>query len=138
MVLSLPAQVQVFLACEATDMRKAFDGLCAIVEHRFHRDPYAGDVFAFLNRRRNYVKLLLWDGNGFWLFAKRLEQGTFEGWQFATGERTHVRIDRTQLMMLLDGIPLKSAKFRRRFAHSLSIGQKRGDQEEAGRRREAE
>jgi transposase len=137
MVLSLPAQVGVYLACEATDMRKAFDGLCAIVQHRFHRDPFAGDVFAFLNRRRNYAKLLMWDGNGFWLFAKRLEKGAFEGWQLS-GDRTHVRIDRAQLMMLLDGIPLKQTKFRRRFAHSLRIGQRRGQQEDTGRHRESQ
>ena len=138
MVLSLPAQVGVYLACEPTDMRKAFDGLCAIVQHRFHRDPFAGDVFAFLNRKRNYAKLLLWDGNGFCLFAKRLERGTFEGIELSPGDKTHVEIDRAQLMMLLDGIPLKQAKFRCRFARSLRIGQRRGRQEDTGRHRRTE
>lgn len=58
MVLSLPAQVRVFLARGPTDMRKAFDGLCAIVRHQFHCDPFNGDVFAFFNRDHNRVKLL--------------------------------------------------------------------------------
>ena len=126
MVLSLPAQLRVFLAREVTDMRKSFDGLCALIEHRFHRDPYAGELFAFVNRRRTYVKLLLWDGNGFWLFAKRLERGTFERWRPSSDKETHVEIDRAQLLMLLEGVDLKKAEFRRHFARSVSIGKRGG------------
>jgi transposase len=125
-VLSIPAQVRVYLACEVTDMRKQFDGLCAIVEHRFHRDPYAGDVFAFFNRRRNHVKLLVWDGNGFWLAAKRLEGGTFDGWRPASADATHVQVDRAQLTMLLEGIDLKKVKVRHHFARSIRIGGRGG------------
>jgi hypothetical protein len=55
MVVSLPGRIRIFVATGATDMRKAFDGLCAIVEHQFHRDPYEGDLFAFFNRRRNHT-----------------------------------------------------------------------------------
>lgn len=122
MLLSIPAQAHVFLARGATDMRKSFDGLCAIIEHGFERDPYAGDVFTFFNRRRTYVKLLVWDGNGFWLVAKRLEGGTFEDWHPATESANHVEIDRAQLSMLLDGVDMKKAKFRRHFARSVRIG----------------
>ena len=121
MVLSLPSRVCVYLAKEVTDMRKSFDGLCALVEHRFHRDPYAGDVFVFVNRRRTYVKLLLWDGNGFWLLAKRLEGGTFERWQPSPDEETHVEINRAQLLMLLEGVDLKKAEFRRHFSRSVHV-----------------
>ena len=131
MVLSLPTRLRVILAREATDMRRSFDGLCALIEHRFHRDPYAGDVFAFFNRRRNYVKLLLWDGNGFWLFAKRLEGGTFERWQPASDDRTHVEIERAQLLMLLEGVDLKSAEFRRHFARSVKVGTSSGRAQQA-------
>ena len=131
MVLSLPTRLRVILAREATDMRRSFDGLCALIEHRFHRDPYAGDVFAFFNRRRNYVKLLLWDGNGFWLFAKRLEGGTFERWQPASDDRTHVEIERAQLLMLLEGVDLKSAEFRRHFARSVKVGTSSGRTQQA-------
>ena len=126
MILSLPARVKVYLATEVTDMRKSFDGLCALVEHRFRRDPYAGDLFAFINRRRTYVKLLLWDGNGFLLVAKRLERGTFERWQPSSDQETHVEISRAQLLMLLEGVDLKKAEFRRHFARSVSIGRRDG------------
>lgn len=121
MVLSLPAQVRVFLARGPTDMRKAFDGLCAIVRHQFHRDPFNGDVFAFFNRDRNRVKLLVWDGNGFWLLAKRLERGTFDAWR-PPGDATHVEIQRAQLTMLLEGIDLKKSNYRRHFTRLVRIG----------------
>lgn len=138
MVLSLSAQVRVYLSCEVTDMRKAFDGLCAIVEHHFHRDPFAGDVFVFFHRRRDRVKLLVWDGNGFWLLAKRLERGRFDAWRGTDGEDTHVEIDRARLMMLLEGIDVKKAKFRRHFARSVRIGGSGGgSREDHGRSRAA-
>ena len=139
MVVSLSAQVRVFLAGDATDMRKSFDGLCAVVEHSFHRDPFTGDVFAFFNRRCTYVKLLVWDNNGFWLAAKRLEQGTFEHWHPTTDSKTHIEIDRAQLMMLLEGIDMKKAKFRRHFARSVRIGSSGGGRSKnKGRSRQAQ
>lgn len=121
MVLSLPSQVRVFLAVTVTDMRKSFDGLCALIEHGFERDPFTGDVFAFFNRRRTHVKLMVWDSNGFWLVAKRLERGTFEYWQPSSTAATHVEIDRARLLMLLEGIDMKKAKFRRHFARSVRM-----------------
>ena len=131
MILSLPSRVKVYLAKEVTDMRKSFDGLCALVEHRFRRDPYAGELFAFINRRRTYVKLLLWDGNGFLLLAKRLESGTFENWQPSSEDGTHVEISRAQLVMLLEGVDLKKAEFRRHFARSVGIGKRDGRSQNA-------
>ena len=126
MVLSVASSGRVYLATEPTDMRKSFDGLCAIVQHRFHRDPFEGDVFVFLNRRRDRIKILVWDRNGFLIAMKRLERGTFEGWHHtAEGSDTHVEIRRAQLSMLLDGIEMKRVKFRRQFVRSVRIG--RGD-----------
>lgn len=120
-------------------MRKAFDGLCNLVEHGFHLDPFQGDVFAFFNRRRTYVKLLTWESNGFWLCAKRLERGTFEHWHPAEGSNTHVEIDRARLMMLLEGIAVKNAKFRRHFARSVRIGDSDGGcSKDKGRSRQAQ
>ena len=136
MVLNLSAQIRVYLATEVTDMRKSFDGLSSIVQHRFHRDPFAGDVFVFFNRRRDRVKLLVWDGNGYWLMAKRLERGRFEGWSPSTDGATHCRINRAQLMMLLEGVDMRKAKFRRRFAHAIRIGGRDGRSHDEGRRRE--
>lgn len=126
MVLSLPARSRVFLARGATDMRKSFDGLCNLVRHAFDLDPFEGDVFVFLNRRRNYVKLLVWDDNGFWICAKRLEGGTFEHWSPEVGDATHVQIDRARLAMLLEGIELKKAEFRHHFPRGIRMSGDRG------------
>ena len=129
MVLTLSSQVRVYLARAAVDLRKAFDGLCSIVRYQFHRDPFTGDVFVFFNRLRDRVKLLVWDGNGFWLLYKRLERGTFDAWR-PSGDGAHVEIERTQLMMLLDGVDVRNAKYRNHFSRTVRItrGSERSDQ----------
>ena len=125
-MLSLPSRVAVWLACAPVDLRKAFDGLAAMVRDQFHRDPFSGDVFVFFNRRRDRVKLLVWDDNGFWLLYKRLELGTFEAID-TDGDRASepLRMDRAKLMMLLEGIDTKRARFRRHFTRSVRM--KSGD-----------
>lgn len=136
MVLNLPAGVRIYLANEPTDMRKSFDGLCAMVQHGFHRDPFEGDVFVFFNRRRDRVKILFWDRNGFWIAMKRLERGTFDGWRpVVTGDPSHVEIERAQLVMLLEGIDVKNAKFRHHFARSVRMGGRSGRSHDEGQRR---
>ena len=138
MVLSLVSDARIYLATEPTDMRKSFDGLSAIVRHRFHRDPFEGDVFVFLNRRRDRIKILVWDRNGFWIAMKRLERGTFESWHETTdGGSSHVEIPRAQLTMLLEGIEMKRVKFRRQFVHCVRIGGRDGrSRNEGGHRPE--
>lgn len=136
MVVSLPSGVRVYIANEPTDMRKSYDGLSAIVQHRFDRDPFDGDVFAFFNRRRDRVKILFWDRNGFWIAMKRLERGTFDSWRPRGDDETHVEIERAQLVMLLEGIDLKKAKFRRHFARSVRIHRSDGRSRDNGQRRE--
>lgn len=138
MPLTIAASARVFVARGVTDMRKSFDGLCSLVEHEFGRDPYQGDVFVFFNRRRTYVKQLIWDGNGFWLCAKRLEKGTFEEWHPSDDGDACIEIDRARLMMLLEGIDLKKSKFRRHFARSVRIGGQRERGEESDRGRQAQ
>jgi len=68
---------RVYLACGKTDMRKSINGLAAIVEGSFKLDPFCGALFVFCNRNRDRVKILEWDGDGFWLYFKRLEKGHF-------------------------------------------------------------
>lgn len=124
-MLSLPAQVRIFAATEAVDFRKAHDGLVAIVRDHFRDDPFDGSLFVFFNRRRDRIKLLLWDRNGFWLFYKRLERGSFRS--LARSGRKRFEIDRAELSMLLEGIDLEKGKRRRHFAEGVSVDGRRGE-----------
>jgi transposase len=124
-VLSLPAQVRIFAATEAVDFRKAHDGLVALVRDHFADDPFDGSVFVFFNKRRDRVKILLWDRNGFWLFYKRLERGTFKALERTRGKR--VEMQRAELWMLLEGIDLKEGQRRRHFAEEIRIDGRRGE-----------
>lgn len=76
-MISLGADTKVFLALGATDMRKGVDGLSLLVSGQLAREPFSGHVFAFCNRKRTAIKMLVWDRNGFWVFHKRLERQSF-------------------------------------------------------------
>jgi transposase len=118
-VLSLPPSVRIFVARDAVDCRKSHDGLHAMIRDCFGDDPFAGHLFCFFNRRRDRVKILVWDKNGFWLFYKRLERGTFRA--LRAGESTRVELKRAELMMLLEGIDLEVGKMRKHFAEGICI-----------------
>lgn len=108
------AAARYFVFGEPTDMRKSFDGLCGLVVNRLGQDPMTGDVFIFINRPRNRIKLLRWEPGGYVLFYKRLEKGTFElpSWDALRRGRT---IEYGELAMLITGISMKNAKKRPRF-----------------------
>lgn len=112
-MLTLPATVRIFLAVGATDMRKSFDGLAEATRSVIGKDPLSGHVFVFSNRRRDRVKLLLWDRSGFWVLAKRLEKGTFAWPKTVEGGLPSVEMRSEDLAMLLGGIDFGSAKRRR-------------------------
>lgn len=111
-MLSIPPAVSIYLHTEATDLRKGFDGLAGIVRGQFQRDPLDGSLFLFFNRRRDRLKILHFDGGGFWLYYRLLEAGTFEVIQ---SDDTCLQIDATQLAMLLGGVSLERVKRRKRY-----------------------
>ena len=92
---------RVFLACGYTDMRKQINGLATIVESSFSLDPFDGALFVFCNRNRDRVKILEWDGDGFWLYFKRLEKGHFK-WPTLEDEAT-MSLTGEELSYLLGG-----------------------------------
>lgn len=112
-MLSLGSNVKVYVAPGTTDMRKSYDALEALTRTILALDPLSGHVFAFCGRRRDRVKLLLWDGTGFWLFSKRLARGTF-AWPEppADGARS-VELRGDELAAILSGIDLDHSTWKR-------------------------
>ena len=94
---------RVYLACGPTDMRKSIDGLAVLVKEGFDLDPFSSCLYVFCNRKRDKLKILHWEHNGFWLYYRRLEKGKF---QWPDGKGMAV-INRRKLNWLLDGLPLK-------------------------------
>jgi transposase len=103
-----------YLYSQPTDMRKSFDALCLVVEMGMQRNPISGEVFIFINRPRNRMKLLRWDFGGFILYYKRLEQGTFELPLSAINNSSMV-INWPELVMMVQGISLQHIRTRKRF-----------------------
>ena len=113
-MLNLPLPVRVFLCREVTDMRRSFDGLCGMVQNLLEMDPFSGHLFVFINRRRDRVKLLYWCGDGFAIWYRRLEKGTFQ-LPSIEGEGQQVELSASDLSLLLDGIDLGSVRRRKRY-----------------------
>ena len=113
-MLSIAPPPTILLHTAPTDMRKSFDGLTGLIRGTFGSDPADGSLFLFINKRRDRIKALWWDGDGFVLWYKRLEQGTFEMAAAPEGEN-RVRIDATQLAMILGGVTLENVKRRKRY-----------------------
>ena len=76
-MLSISGTEKVYLAVGSTDMRRSINGLAAIVQQCFSLDPFSSSLFVFCNKKRTMIKILHWDHNGFWLYLRRLEEGTF-------------------------------------------------------------
>lgn len=115
-MLSLPASIRIFLCLEITDMRRGFDGLAAMASRVVGEDPLSGHLFVFRNRRQDRVKILYWDRDGFALWYKRLEKGTFKFPTPVTRGSGRTEIKASDLMMLLDGVDLRSVRRERRYA----------------------
>jgi transposase len=124
-VLKLPSlgeidsgiSVRIYLSTAPTDMRKGFDTLAALVRAALGHDPLSGHLFLFVGRHRDRLKILYWDKDGFAIWYKRLEEGTF---RLPTPKKAGVSVElkASELAMLLAGIDLTSIKRRKRFARS--------------------
>ena len=113
-MIHLPASVRVYLATSPCDMRRSFDGLHALVNAVMQMDAFAGHLFVFANRRRDRVKILYWDRDGFAVWAKRLEEGTY-AMPFDEPQECRREITAQELGALLSGIDLSQAKRRKRY-----------------------
>lgn len=109
--------VRVYLCASAADMRKGFDSLVALVREGLQLDPLSGHLFLFVGRSRDRLKILYWDSDGFALWYKRLEEGTFR-LPPAKGSGASVELKASELAMLLAGIDLTSIKRRKRFTRA--------------------
>ena len=118
-VHSLQQTSRLHLYAKSVDMRRSFDGLHAIVQSEFNRDILGGDIFLFLNKRRDRIKILWWDGDGLAIFMKRLEAGTYQLPKI-TADQVSLVMDRTQVELLLSGIELSSVKRRKRYQAAIA------------------
>ncbi len=114
-MLSLSDASRYYLYRHPSDMRRSFYSLASMVREQMQGDPLSGDIFIFLSRKRNQIKLLRWERDGFAIYTKRLEQGTYElpiEAQAKTCLVTH-----QQLLLILEGISLREIKYRKRYPH---------------------
>jgi len=113
-------RVRIWLRVGPTDMRKGFDTLAAVVQEFLGQDPLSGHLFLFVSRDRTRLKILYWDADGFALWYKRLEEGTFR-LPRTDGEKRGLELKASELAMLLDGIDLRSVRRSKR----LRLGSKK-------------
>ncbi len=116
-MLSFSSSRRIFLARAATDMRRGIDTLASMVLGELGSDPRSGDCFVFIGRDRRRLKVLVWDEGGYWLCAKRLDAGTFALPPVDDLSATRVVLSPARMHLLLAGIDVKSARFRKRLAH---------------------
>lgn len=112
-MLSLSSAQRYFIYSDLADMRKGFDSLSGLVRSEFKMNPLSGDVFIFLSRTRNKIKLLQWERDGFAIYYKRLEKGRFELPEKMEGKS--MPISSQKLMLIMEGIKLSSIKKHKRY-----------------------
>lgn len=115
-MLHLSAACRYYLYTGTTDMRKGFDSLCGIITAQMNHNALSGAVFIFFNKKHNQIKILLFEGDGFALYHKRLERGTYELPE-ADHKTSSTAVTNEQLQLILQGISLKSIRKRKRYQH---------------------
>lgn len=119
-MLTLALPNQVYLCVEPTDMRASFDRLAMIVREQLQHDPLDGSLFVFRSKRRDRIKLLYWDQDGYAIWMKRLEQGSFQFPNPSTSaDALSLTISATELSLILSGIDLDSVKRRPRYRRPI-------------------
>jgi transposase len=118
-MLALSDAQRYFLYRRPADMRRSFYSLASIVRQEMQGSALSGDIFIFLSRRRNQIKLLHWDKDGYAIYCKRLEEGSYE-LPLQADESTYL-ISRQQLLLILEGISLKQIKYRKRYSHKTGV-----------------
>ena len=118
-MIHLPASVRIYLCLDPCDMRRSFDGLHALVRDHLHLDAFSGHLYLFANRRKDRLKILYWDRDGFAIWAKRLEAGSYV---IPSGEPGSYRSEITveELGALLSGIDLSMATRRKRYRRMMA------------------
>ncbi len=119
-MIHLPASVRVYLCTAPCDMRRSFDGLYALVNGTMQLNAFEGHLFVFSNRRKDRLKILYWDRDGFAIWAKRLEEGTYAMPFTGAGGEHRQEITAQELGAILSGIDLSQAKRRKRYRREMT------------------
>lgn len=115
-MIGISLRSPIYLFSHPTDMRKSFDGLIGLITTHLYLDPVKDGIFVFVNKRRDLMKILLWDRHGFWLLYKRLEAGRFQLPPVETEQPPEgLSVSYDQLLMIIEGIDLSSAKRKKRY-----------------------
>ena len=128
-MIVLPQSVRIVVLTRSVAFTMDVDGLARLVRDVLLDDPLSGDIFCFFNPRRDRVKILVWDRNGFWVMCKRLERGRF---QLLDRRTSRVELSRDELIMLLEGVDMTSERFHRNFVYDVHISS-RGDEDRSAR-----
>jgi len=118
-MLSISGAEKVYLAVGSTDMRRSIDGLATIVQQCFSLNPCSSNLFVFCNKKRTMIKILHWDHNGFWLYFRRLEKGTFK-WPSDNSKET-IQVGSRELYWLLTGLSIEQKKSHQKVASNAVI-----------------
>jgi len=116
-MLSLPPSVRIYLCVLPVDMRRSFDSLAGLVREHLGQDPLSGHLFVFRNREEDKVKILYWDRDGYAIWYKRLEKGTFGLCEGAAGT---VELDGTSFLLLLTGLTEKQVRRQSRYTRQTA------------------
>lgn len=116
-MFNLSNSTKIFVCTKPVDMRRSFNGLYALTQSMMLQDPFSGHLFLFKSRRGDFLKVFWWDRDGFAIFSKRLEVGSFQfpDVRFVDGSYEPVEIERSQFLLMLEGIDTSNIKRHRRY-----------------------